>query len=269
MRLLKAIVLSGLSLCPALSLASAKDSSSLFDKPIREVRTPLPRDPDNPQSKPMLSCFYYSHFMIKQIDLGEIGAQQISILYIQKGHEQPPCRRPNAKDEKVLDPKAWDGYFKGVKGDVIFLDAADGVNGGQGFAVINVSDGAKVFDDVAKSEMSAIELISPTAQSDPNINPNTAIKLSYTRVYQAPCSLRADEKNCWLTIKQITGLTEQAPPDCAAWYEAEEKRLPDRKRESASDPSVITYDVEVLLDSRNTIVRVTPISKAVECYGAD
>ncbi|MGA9672134.1 MAG: hypothetical protein WBQ94_23175 [Terracidiphilus sp.] len=269
MKVRSLILLIGVILGSAHFLSSAVGPPTHFDTPLLQKHLPLPRDPDNPQSKPLLSCYYYPHFMVKQIDLGEEGAEQLSILHISKGEEQPPCRRTNAKDEMVIDSKAWDGYFEGVKGSFVFFNAADGVNGGVGFAIFSGSDGSKIFEDVAKSGMSSIELIPPIAQSDPNNHSDAAIKVRFRRVYQAPCSLRTDERNCWTSIKQITGLSDSAPPNCSAWYEAEEKRLPDGSKEVATDPSVITYEVEILLDSRNTLVRAAPISKPIECYGAD
>ena len=53
--------------------ASASDVSSFLDKPVKIVRVPLPRDPDNPQAKPELSCSYFPHFAVKQIDLVNPG----------------------------------------------------------------------------------------------------------------------------------------------------------------------------------------------------
>lgn len=269
MRILKIIFVSGLLLGPAFPLASAPVSSPLFDKPLQEKHVPLPKDPDNPQSKPMLSCFYYPHFMVKQVDLGELGAEQLSILPVSKGQAAPPCRRANAKDEMVIDAREWSGYFKGVKNDFVFFDADDGVNDGSGFAVFSGADGGKIFEDIAKSDLRSVALIAPGPQSGPNSDSASAILLRYRRVYEAPCSLRADQKNCWNSIEQVTGLADIAPPNCDAAYQAEEKKSPANARETALDPSVITYEVEVVLDSRDTAMRVTPTSKAVECYPAD
>jgi len=120
MRILKVMFLIGLWLCPASSWGRDGRTPSLFDKPLLEKHAPLPRDPANPQFKPLLSCFYYPLFMVKQVDLGEEGAEQLSILYREKGREQPLCRRANAKDEMVINPNEWTGYFKGVRGKFVF-----------------------------------------------------------------------------------------------------------------------------------------------------
>jgi hypothetical protein len=254
MRTLVFLVSCGVSLAVAVPLRCAADSSALFEKPLREIHAPLPRDPDNPQSKPMLSCFYFPHFVVKQVDLGELGAEQLSIIPVSKGQTAPDCHRANVKSEMVVDAKQWSGYFKGVKGDFVFFDADEGTNNAMGFAVFSGLDGTKIFEDVTAG-VRAVELITPAGGAADT----AAVKLSYRRTYQASCSLRADEKNCWSKIREATGLADLAPPDCAAAY----------KGAAASDPSAIGYSAEVVLDLRHTVPRVTPASKATGCRAAD
>lgn len=95
------------------------------------------------------------------------------------------------------------------------------------------------------------------------------LKLRYERVYLASCSMRADPEGCWQTIRQASGLSDATPPDCSASYEAEEKRMPAESRQkNAADPSVISYEVEAVVDDIGTVVRVTPVSKATACWAA-
>jgi hypothetical protein len=271
MRVFKIVLLSGLFIFPAFSWEQANGSSWRFDKPLREIHTPLPGDPYNPQAKPMLSCFYYPNFMVKQIDLGEKGAEQISILpYWIKDNKEPPCLRANATDEMVINSRALLGYFEGVKNDFVFLESAEGPAGGLFFGVFNAVEASKVFVDAAKWTKNSAEFTSLVVLNypkDDNDN-DSALELHYRRMYRAPCSLRADEKNCWSLIRKITGLTEVSPPNCAAAYEAMEKEYPGDAKGWKTDPSVITYDVEVVLDS-GVALRVTPVSKAMECYPAE
>ena len=269
MRLLGKIILTGVMLGSVISMAWAGSASPLFDKPLHETHTPLPLDPDNPQSKPMLSCFYYPDFMVKQVDLGEKGAEQLSILPAVKDHAEPPCLRANAKDEMVIDPKVWSGYFEGVKGDFVFFIADDGINNGMGFAVYSSISGKRIFDDVAKFDNGEKIFSALAAQTNPKNNSSTVIKLSYQRVYAAHCSLRANTQNCWKAIQQATSLKNTEPPNCAAAYEAEKKRTPKWANKVDSYESVITYDVEVVLNSKEATVSVLPVSKSMECYLAD
>jgi len=269
MRPINVVLLCALLLGVALSQAWASGADSLFDKPLHETHTPLPRDPENPQSKPMLSCFYYPHFMVKQVDLGEMGADQLSILPEPVGQAEPRCIRTNAKGEMVIDPKTWGGYFEGVKGNFVFFTAGDGFSDGLSFAVFSGSDGAKLFEDAAKLDKDTIHFTALVALNDQKSDFDSALKLRYRRVYVAQCSLRAGERNCWSRIREMTGLAEDSPPNCALSYEALEKGSRSSAKEMDSDPSVIAYDVEVVLNLRNTAVRVVPISKAMECYPED
>ena len=230
---------------------------------------PLPHDPENPQSKPLLSCFYYPHFMVKQVDIGEKGAQQLSILYREEGRGQPSCQRTNTEDEFVIDQRQWSGYFEGVRGNFVFFVGADGENGGSWFSVYSAMYGTRVFVNAAASELLSIDSILAVAQNGTNRETESGIKLRYRRMYEASCSLRLDEKKCWANIKEITGLTEVSPLNCKTSYEAGEKKYPREAKSLESDPSVITYDVEVVLDSSNRVARVTPISKARGCIPAE
>jgi hypothetical protein len=268
MRWFGSIFLSGVMLVLAFSPAWAGGSSLLFDKPLHETHKPLTNNAYNPGIKSMLSCYYYPNFMVKEVYLGEKGARQLSILpYWMKDNKKPPCLRANATDEMVM---VWSGYFEGVKNDFVFLESADGSNGGSFFGVFNAVEASKIFVDAAKWIKNSAEFTSLVVLNYPkNDNDNDpALELRYRRLYRAPCSLRADEKNCWSLIRKITGLTEVSPPNCAAAYEVEEKESPEDAKSLMTDPSVITYDVEVVLDS-GTAIRVTPVSKAMGCYPAE
>ena len=269
MRMFRFILLSGVFLGVALIQAWAGSSASLFDKPLHETHTPLPPDPDNPQTKPMLSCFYYPDFMVKQVDLGEKGAEQLSILYRNKDSAEPPCLRANAKDETVIGPKAWSGYFEGVKGRFVFFTDSDGFNSGLGFVVFDSVEVRMIFEDSVRFKNFIFTFKVIEEMSDSKNDSDSIIKLRYQKVYDTQCSLRLDEKSCWNRTKQITGLTEIAPPNCTAAYEAEKKRFPKDAAQIDTFSSVITYEVEVVLSLRNSVVRATPISKALECYLGD
>jgi hypothetical protein len=212
--------------------ASAKDAAGLFDKPLKVVRVALPRDKDNPQAKPEVRCSYYPEFMIKEIDLGEIGAFQLSII---PGRDTA-CMRKNAANEKIVSPNDWTGYFKGVSGDYIFFDAEDGWNGGLGFAVFT-PDAKKLFDDVAK-DWAMVAAVAPPGPA--GIKSGHALALRYTRIFGAKCSLAARNGDaCWAKIEHDTGLAGPMP-DCRADYAREQKRTPNA--DVLNDPTAIEYD---------------------------
>lgn len=240
--------------------------SSLFDKPLREVHIPLPPDPDNPQFKPNLACYYYPHLMVKQVDVGEKGATDLTITSIDGDQRQPLCHREKGKDER--EANLWCGYFSGVKGDFIFFRACDGTNGGLGFTVLNPA-AERIFDDIG-GEVQSIELIVPNVDANKGPFYNSPLQLRYQRVFAAPCSLQMNKKDCWQVIKQVTGLTDQDPPACNASYNNLKKRAsPAEWGTVPLDPSVIRYEVEVVLDLGTGVIRAAPTSKAEKCDPAD
>jgi hypothetical protein len=243
--------LAGLAALGAVASAtsSAAAPPAFFDKPAQVVRVPL-RNPDDPQAKAKVSCFYFAHFMVKEVDLGEKGADQLSVLPL-SGTAKPPCRRENAPDEKVVPD--WSGYFKGVKGDYVLFDADDGWNDGIGFAVIDGPSGKKLFEDVAKK------------LHDVALTP-AGLTLKYSRVFGASCSLKADAAVCWEKIKQDTGLAGTAP-DCNALYEREKKRTPEFAQLVNEDPTIVDYEAETTIAAE---AKISPVSgKALACRPAE
>jgi hypothetical protein len=236
----------------SLAVASAADAASpLFDKAVKVVRVPLPRDPQNPQAKARVSCFYYPTVMVKEIDLGEKGAEQLSIVPNAGG--APACQRAQAADEKVIAD--WSGYFKGVKGGYVFFDADDGWNDGVGFAIFAAADGKKVFEDVTR-KLHAVDAAAG------------GITLRYLRVYGATCSLAADKAACWAQIKRDTGLAGASPPDCAGAYKREQERIPAMAQQALADPTVIDYEATAALTA--DAQKITPVSgKAIACRPAE
>ena len=246
--------MSASALAGLVSFASAEAAApAFFDKPAKTTKQALPKDKDNPQAKTMLTCTYYPHFMVKQIDLGGPGADQLSILPIAAGGAQPACKRDNAPGEIVL--QEWSGWLKGVKGDTIFWDADDGWNGGLGFDV-TTADGKKIMEDVAKHDFRAVDL-----------GADGTLTLRYTRVYGATCSLYADAAGCWQKVRDATGLGDPAPI-CKAAYEKEIKRLPDHAEDAKNDPTAIDYDVVTTISSGTAKIAAAN-GKALGCRPQD
>jgi hypothetical protein len=232
--------------------ASAADGpNALYDKPVKVVHLPLPKDPQNPDAKAVLSCSYYPHFMVKQVDLGEEGAEQLSIIPISRA--QPACARANIAIEKVISADDWSGYYDGAKGNYVFFSAGDGTNGGMGFAVFT-ADGKKIYEDTAK-KWSAIDLAP------------AGLSLKYARVYEAKCPLRAGADACWQKLKADTGVTDAKWPDCETAYTKAIKQSP-KDKSVLTDPSVISYDVTVALDG-STHKMVPTTGHATACWLAD
>jgi len=234
----------------------AQSAAPPFDKPLKTVRIPLPRDPDNPQARSRLSCFYFPQFMVKEIDLGEVGADQLSIIPAPGGSSSLACRRENIPSEQVIAARDWSGYFEGAKGGYAIFDAEDGWNGGVGFAVYDARTGKKLFDDAFKTRLRSLEV------------DLSGLTMRYLRVFAAKCSLAADAAGCWGQIMQQTSLSAAAPPDCAALYAREAKRTPKFAARVRTDPTIVDYDVRVVI--RAGVATITPVStKAAACRPSD
>lgn len=232
----------------AISAQAATGPDAYFDKPVKTVRLPLPKDPDNPTAKTELTCVYYPHFVVKQIDLGEEGADQLSIL-----PGAPACQRANIAGEIVIKADDWSGYLGGAKGKYVFFSAEDGWNGGQSFAMFS-ADGKKIFDDTVKG------------WSGIDITPTGAV-LRYERVYQAKCSLANNDTTCWAKIKADTGIADAKAPDCMALYRAEQKRTPKEAKEVLTDPTVIDYPVTTTITGHDHKTAASGV--ALRCRPAD
>jgi hypothetical protein len=233
-------LLAVLAMVPAQAQLQAE--AKLFDPPLDTLLVKLPASPQTPGLTPQISCFYYPTFMVKQVDLGEKGAESHSV--VSAFGDKPPCEREQDGEIILQD---WRGYFLGVKGNYVFLDADDGFNGGLPFAVFSATDktGAKLFED-ARAEFEAVEL---DAQG---------LSLRLTRVLSADCSVLAD-KNCWTKVQAVTGLPEDRKPDCKPAYDRDAPNFPDV-------PSVIAYPADMRFLDRT--LRQIARPGDVVCYPA-
>jgi hypothetical protein len=262
-----------IALLTAPAAEAARATSSVFDPPLQTQKRTLPAVKDTPKS--ILTCRYYPHFMVKEVDDGEVGAAQISILPI-AGGPKPACQRQNVPAEKVVSANDWTGYVKGVKGDYVFLDADDGVNGGLGFAVVSAGNAKKRFEDSAVGNLKSVALGA------------NVLTLRYARSYSGDCSVPHDGTGCWSKIAAATGETAAKQPDCAAGYlkaknemakgrcEAQRKSGPacmasalkelDRQRWNEA-PSVIVYEAETVLRPDGATTR--PLAAPLVCHPSD
>lgn len=286
MKVLLAAVCAGALLAPGASSALAKTSAktahakpahakatSVFDAPLKTLKVTLAANEVG--AKPKVTCSIYPHFMVKQVDEGEVGAAQLSIIPLAPG-AKPVCQRKNIPGEKVVDPKEWTGYADGVKGDYVFFSADDGVNGGLGFAIVAAGTGKKLFDDSAVGKLKGVTLA------------GDVLTVRYARSYSAECSVPHEGASCWSKIATATSETSAKQPDCDAGYrkaknemakgrcEADRKAGPacmtaalkelDRQRWNEA-PTVIVYDAETVLQAGKTATR--PLGPPTACHPSD
>jgi hypothetical protein len=197
----------------------------------------------NQNFRSTLTCSYYPRFLVKELDLGEKGAEWDAIVPIREG-KTPKCEQTQQGGEIRLDQHDWSGYFSGVVGDLIFLDASDGLNGGLAFEVVDAEARRRYR---VKNNTLVWEGRRLRIQRDPNAAP----VLAYTRAYRADCALPKDGAACWNKIRAVTGLKQAAPPACTGLF----KDAPD-------DPSVIFYPVRMELGPKLVPV---PVPGPVRC----
>ena len=263
-------------LCAVLALGSLAWPAG-FDKPLSKKTVELGPSSAFSQNRAKITCYWFAHFMVKEVDLGEKGAWRLAIVHGSK-KSVPDCTRLREKGEIVINPDDWSGYFKGVKGNLVFFDADDGWNGGLGFAVYDAKTGKKIFDDVAFGDLEFLEA------KDNDKGAETTIR--YTRLVDGGCILPKEADACWDKIKQRFALERAGVPDCKVGYEnsaealakgrcqaqnAEgapclSKEIALARQQTGDANSVIAYRVEVLLSVNPT---VRPVASDLRCWPSD
>jgi hypothetical protein len=243
-----------------------------FDLPVSKKTVQLGRSESSSGRRAKVTCYFFARFMVKEVDMGEKGADRLAIVPIIQG-KITRCTKSQDPSEKVVKPDDWAGYFKGVKGNFVFFDADDGMNGGMPFAVYDAETVKKLFEDNALGPLVFTAL------------PDKTVQANYRRVVSAGCPLPKD-KSCWESAKTKLGLGDVPAPDCAAGYEknamslakgycqthikdhasclvTETKR---RKEELKDDPSILSFPVKVTLGPSPEI---KPVAGELRCWPAD
>ena len=152
--------------------------------------------------------------------------------------------------------KDWSGYFKGVKGTLVFFDGDDGYNGGVEFGVYDSCTGLMRFQDSAVDvgPPSVRQTTAPWPPRNVRVSRDEhgTVLLNYVRVVPSGCDLNTEGASCWNSIKAKLGLTQLRPPACRG-YEGITYRL----------ESVVAYPVLVSLSSP-PVVKV--VSGPIQCW---
>ena len=272
----------GLLAAAAVPANAADDRSNPppFDPPLASRTVLLGQSDATAGEKREVRCYTFAHLMVKEIDAGEIGDEQISILPLRDGMAQPACQETNLPDEVVIPVETWSGYFLGVKGDNVFLTAEDGVNTGIGFAVFRGASNAPFFQDAVKFDGDKLLFATVEAEAD-------GLRLRFNRVYSADCSVPVAGAACWAHIAAETHLPPAPAPDCAGGYARAKRELAEARCEAESHPgdaacikaelarikdwdrtpSVIGYDVTALV--RPGATTISPAAGVVACWPSD
>jgi len=194
--------------------------------------------------------------MVKeQNDPGEKGAELIALAPVLPGH-LPKCLQalqPGEKEFREWSAESkrflgWNGYFAGVKHDLVFLERPDGdENSGMPFTAFESDAQTKFFED------SVLLRAGGERQLNFLSAPGNRIILRYLRVASAECSIPKSGEACWSKLQQQTGLMQSPMPRCSD-YEG---------KEAGTAASVIAYPVEVSLYPKPS---THPLGGPVRCY---
>lgn len=224
---------------------SNAESNASFDPPIRKETVdlgPSPYYPDEEDGPPTaLTCYYFPDFMVKEYDLGGLGAEWMSIL--PNPEETPECKSSHEPGESNVRYPEWGAYFLGVKGNLAFFDGGDTVNGGLPFAVYDSSSGEKIFEDSYDVHASSSSYLKAAPTS-------AGYLLKYLRVVVTDCNLNSEGAACWNEIKAKYELQSDDMPLCTGYDHIAELVGTDQVE------SVIAYPVEVTLFSEPSIQSV-------------
>ncbi len=204
-----------------------------------------------------LSCYYFPKFMVKEYDAGEVGAEWLSIAPVGQG-APPKCTRSHLDGERLVNPDEWSGYFKGVRGNLVFFNAPDGVNGGLPFAVFDATTVKKLFEDTAYDESMYPRRPQPTPFNRLRVSggQNQRVVLRYLRVVAVACDLNIEKQVCWHQVRPKLGLQGTPMPVCLNYDRAAGRKW----------PSVVAYPVEVSLFPK-PVLRNIP--GPLKCWPAD
>ena len=221
------------ALCGTFSPVASADS---FDVPLKKKVVDFGPSPYVGGYRIRLSCYFCRAFVVMEYHEGQKGAEWLAIVPLQKG-VVPECIHPKAQG-KIIEGSAWSGYFKGVKGNLVFFDAADGTDGGIPFAVYDSGTGKKIFEDSAYEVKWAKKKVVDAPFNRLRINKTSDGRLSlrYLRVVEAGCDLSREEAVCWQKVKNKLDLKNTRMPVCR-----------DYTGRPTPYESAIAYPVEVFL----------------------
>src|SRR4051812_18680070 len=95
-----------------------------FDKPSAKKKTPLPVDHKEVYNQGSeVRCWEYPHFGVKEVDVGEVGAERIVLMPPLETGGKRACTRAAEPGERKLE--AQEHYYWGALGDTLLLTSAD------------------------------------------------------------------------------------------------------------------------------------------------
>ena len=89
-----------------------------FDKPVRKQRVNLRRTPDQTTDRARVTCYFFPNFMVKEVDMGEVGAERLGIVPVTPQSIGKVCARPQQgrdRDSCRTMERLFHGREKGLR----------------------------------------------------------------------------------------------------------------------------------------------------------
>jgi hypothetical protein len=223
-----------------------------------------------------ITCAHYATFSVREVDLGDVGAEVLAIAPREPKRPLPACTRERMPGEVSVTGGAENffGYFEGARGPYVLFRSEERRAGALGFAVYDGATGQRVFTDAA---VGPVRLLGGGGH----------VGLAFQRFSIASCSPLAGGDACWQRIRAELGVGDP-PPDCAGAYkEANELAAKEACRDDTQAaarcveqqlrlrpafppvvPPVLGYEVEVA-DLATPIARAAEGTRVTSCRPSD
>lgn len=249
-------MLAAVLLVVSLSLAGQKPqphsktkSAGSFDRQIKKVTIQF-GPPADRTGQHVLICHYYPHLLVKEYVPYGIGTDWLSML--RSPGKLPACKRSHEPGARIIKFPEWNGFFKGVKGHLVFFDNAEPFDGGYAFVIYDSVTGKRRFEDTAyyQDDSSRVRVFST----------KRGYLLRYLRVTDVDCNLHAGERPCWKKVKAKLALKTDKMPVCTGYDHIAEALGTDKVE------SRVAYPVEVTLSAHPAI---RTVAGPVKCWPRD
>jgi len=190
--------------------------------------------------------------MVKEYGEGAKG-DAIAIAPAKRG-AVPECTRDAAVGQRAVEEG---GYFQGAKGNLVFINAPDGTDGGLPFVVYDVTTGKKIFQDSAFQPKILGMKVEDSPFNELRISKaqDGRMYLRYLRVVATDCDLHLKEIPCWERTQRELELKNARMPVCSGYASI-----------STRWASAVAYPVEVFLFPQAT---TKTIAGPVKCWPVD
>lgn len=249
-----AVLLVSNSLAGQASQPSLKaKSTGSFDTPIKKVTVDIAPSPRNYNTRGVLDCYYYPHLLVKEHAQDQEKGAELSILRTQG--KLPACKLSHEPGEREIEEG---GFLKGVKDNLVFVDADDAFNGALGFTVYDSVTGKQLFSDWSYQERTPGRIFSRVRV----FSTKAGYLLKYVSVAQADCDLHHDGSACWEKVKAKLDLKSSDMPVCTGY-----EHIVEMAKAFQTDyfESMVAYPVEVTLSPHPS---VKTVAGPVTCWPA-